>query len=58
MSDRAEFSVEERERLCRATLEPHGLIVKRFWVDENDLGHADCVDAKGTPFHFQQKAKQ
>lgn len=53
-----DFSPEERERLCRLALEPHGLVVKRFWIDANDLGHAECEDIKGRVFMFKQKAKQ
>lgn len=57
MTAESQFTAEQRERLCRATLEPHGLTVKRFWIDANDLGHAECEDAKGRVFLFNQKAK-
>lgn len=46
-----------KERMCRATLEPHGLTVKRFWIDEAGIGHAETVDAKGRVFLFNEKAK-
>lgn len=52
-----EFTPEERERLCRLALEPHGLTVKRFWIDEDGLGHAECEDPKKRVFLFKQKAK-
>lgn len=58
MSEPREFTPQERERLCRATLEPQGLRLIRFWIDEHDLGHAECTDAKGRVFLFNQKVKE
>lgn len=57
MPDESLLDAATRERMCRATLEPHGLIVKRFWIDTNGLGHAECEDPKGRVFLFHQKSK-
>lgn len=46
-----------KERMCRRALEPQGLTVKRFWIDDAGLGHAETTDAKGRVFVFNEKPK-
>lgn len=51
----SKFTPEQRERMCRAALEPHGLTVIKFWLTEDGLGHCEAKDHRGKVFRFDQK---
>ena len=51
------FEPEVKELMCRKALEPQGLRVIKFWVDENGMGHCGAADAKGRVFLFNEKPR-
>lgn len=47
----------EKEKLCRMTLEPHGIEVLEFWLDEDDCGNAKVKMPDGKERIFTQNPK-